>query len=112
MVDPRQGPDRFDADQFGRTPGGAGEFDVNRPSWAGMAPMNHVQQQGSGLSETYWRAEAAAEEAVGALWFGALDGGEVGVEHFGHGGEGFFAVFEAAGAEGKDAPVGEVGEQR
>ncbi|NIL83475.1 hypothetical protein RhoFasGS6_00830 [Rhodococcus fascians] len=69
MVDSRQGPDRFDADQFGRTPGGAGEFDVNRPSWAGMAPMNHVQQQGSGLSETYWRAEAAAaERRPGQRW--------------------------------------------
>lgn len=41
---------------------GGGQFDPNRPSWAGMAPMNHVQQQGSGLSETYWRAEQAAHQ--------------------------------------------------
>ncbi|OZD66491.1 CPBP family intramembrane metalloprotease [Rhodococcus sp. 05-340-1] len=34
-----------------------------------MAPMNHVQQQGSGLSETYWRAEQAAlERTSGQRW--------------------------------------------
>ncbi|WP_415974469.1 lysostaphin resistance A-like protein [Rhodococcus sp. 077-4] len=48
---------------------GGGQFDPNRPSWAGMAPMNHVQQQGSGLSETYWRAEQAAlERRHGQRW--------------------------------------------
>ncbi|WP_179273382.1 MULTISPECIES: type II CAAX endopeptidase family protein [unclassified Rhodococcus (in: high G+C Gram-positive bacteria)] len=47
----------------------AGQPDPNRPSWAGMAPMNHVQQQGSGLSETYWRAEQAAlERRSGQRW--------------------------------------------
>ena len=40
--------------------GGAGRVDPDRPSWAGLAPMNQIQQQGSGLSETYWRAENAA----------------------------------------------------
>ncbi|MCZ4518607.1 CPBP family intramembrane metalloprotease [Rhodococcus ruber] len=48
---------------------GGGQFDPNRPSWAGMAPMNHVQQQGSGLSETYWRAEQAAQQRrYGQRW--------------------------------------------
>lgn len=48
---------------------GGGHVDPNRPSWAGMAPMNHVQQQGSGLSETYWRAEqAAAQRRHGQRW--------------------------------------------
>ena len=47
----------------------AGQPDSERPSWAGMAPMNHVQQQGSGLSETYWRAEKAAlERRSGQRW--------------------------------------------
>ncbi|MGB6069306.1 MAG: type II CAAX endopeptidase family protein [Rhodococcus sp. (in: high G+C Gram-positive bacteria)] len=47
----------------------AGQPDPDRPSWAGMAPMNHVQQQGSGLSETYWRAEQAAlERRSGQRW--------------------------------------------
>mgnify|MGYP005994536623 FL=1 len=47
----------------------AGQPEPDRPSWAGMAPMNHVQQQGSGLSETYWRAEQAAlERRSGQRW--------------------------------------------
>ncbi|MFI8567277.1 lysostaphin resistance A-like protein [Rhodococcus sp. NPDC078407] len=40
----------------------AEQSDSALPSWSGMAPMNHVQQQGSGLSQTYWRAEQAAEQ--------------------------------------------------
>ncbi|MDI9924979.1 hypothetical protein [Rhodococcus sp. IEGM 1341] len=49
--------------------GGAGRADPDRPSWAGLAPMNHVHQQGSGLSETYWRAEQAAlERRRGQRW--------------------------------------------
>lgn len=48
---------------------GAGQPDSDRPSWAGMAPMNHVQQHGSGLSESYWRAEQAAlERRPGQRW--------------------------------------------
>jgi len=47
----------------------AAQPEPDRPSWAGMAPMNHVQQQGSGLSETYWRAEQAAlERRSGQRW--------------------------------------------
>ncbi|OZE06391.1 CPBP family intramembrane metalloprotease [Rhodococcus sp. 05-2255-3B1] len=34
-----------------------------------MAPMNRIEQQGSGLSETYWRAEQAAlERRSGQRW--------------------------------------------
>ncbi|MDV8055252.1 MULTISPECIES: CPBP family intramembrane glutamic endopeptidase [unclassified Rhodococcus (in: high G+C Gram-positive bacteria)] len=48
---------------------GAGRADPDRTSWAGLAPMNHVHQQGSGLSETYWRAEQAAlERRRGQRW--------------------------------------------
>lgn len=48
----------------------AGQPEPDRPSWAGMAPMNHVQQQGSGLSDTYWRAEQAALERRGGQRWG------------------------------------------
>ncbi|CCQ16908.1 putative conserved integral membrane protein [Rhodococcus sp. AW25M09] len=48
---------------------GARHVDPNLPSWAALPPMNHIQQQGSGLSETYWRAErAAVQRRPGQRW--------------------------------------------
>ncbi len=43
--------------------------DEEQPSWAGMAPMNAVHHQDSGLSQSYWRAEqAAVRRRPGQRW--------------------------------------------